>query len=165
MNNPYTKRKQEEREEMTNNQKTREINNIEDNIMEEVDDCPLKTIGSKEWNNVALIEIEVFKLRKSMTGITDKEERVTAQKLIESYEERQIELENVMETQEVTSTTSIDMSDNEIVTEIEEEKMEIGNKRKELYSWNKLNYLNHTLKKYEVELYQSRNGSQRIQMN
>ena len=77
VNNPYTKRKQEEREEMTNNQKTREINNIEDNIMEEVDDCPLKTIGSKEWNNVALIEIEVFKLRKSMTGITDKEERVT----------------------------------------------------------------------------------------
>ena len=41
--------------------------------------------------------------------------------------------------------------------------MEIGNKRKELYSWNKLNYLNHTLKKYKVELYQSRNGSQRIQ--
>ena len=54
-----------------------------DSIMMDDNDWPLKTIESKEWNDAALIEIEVYNLRKSLVGMTNKEERTSVKILIE----------------------------------------------------------------------------------
>ena len=68
-----------------------------------------------------------------------------------------------MDTQDATSNNSIEMSVKEEETLNDEELLDRRNKRQELHCWNKMNYLNHMIRKYEVELYQRRNGSQKLQ--
>ena len=75
--NPYeTKRNVKEEKEDDKKDDTGTKNVItQDIIMRETNDRPLETIGSKEWNEIPQIEITITKLKKSMTGMQDKDER------------------------------------------------------------------------------------------
>ena len=135
----------------------------QDTEMREEDECPIKTIGSREWNNIIQVELEIFKLRKSLTGMQSKEERRSTNELIELYEKRLEELEENLENEDEESMGSTNKNDIRIEENYEGEESD-GKKRVEMYEWNKLNYLNHTLKRQELAWARAKanNTSERI---
>ena len=122
---------------------------------------PLRTICSEKWNDAGKIEGAIFSPKKLLIGIPNKEERGAVQELIKSYEAGGKELEINLNTQEATSMGSIDMNEDENMTE--DERMREVEENWERYDWNNLVFLNHTLKNYEVEQYQNRNISSKVQ--